>query len=330
MHDFLSKVFVLCLAALASAAPKPQGDAPVVAILRDERVDQGDGNFNYAFEADNGISMQVSGTPGSEGQVNMEGVYLLPLADGGFAEIRFIANENGFQPSGDILPTPHPLPAHAIEQIRFAEEQRDLGVTFESSSLPSPTTPSSRPTIFGILTSPPPFHQKCLHLFFQGHHNPHSALSPSQPPVEVFKGPRFPRQTSVLRLRSTMKAIFVLCLAALASAAPKPQGDGPVVAILRDERVDQGDGNFNYAFEADNGISMQVSGTPGSEGQVNMEGVYILPLADGGFAEIRFIANENGFQPSGDILPTPHPLPAHAIEQIRFAEEQRALGVTFE
>ncbi|XP_064083989.1 cuticle protein AMP4-like [Macrobrachium nipponense] len=127
-----------------------------------------------------------------------------------------------------------------------------------------------------------------------------------------------------------MKAVFVLCLAALASAAPNPQGDGPVVAILRDERVDNGDGNFNYAFEADNGISMQVSGTPGSEGQVNMEGVYLLPLADGGFAEIRFIANENGFQPSGDILPTPHPLPAHAIEQIRIAEQQRAEGITFE
>ncbi|KAK7081129.1 hypothetical protein SK128_027955 [Halocaridina rubra] len=125
-----------------------------------------------------------------------------------------------------------------------------------------------------------------------------------------------------------MKITFVLCFVALASAAPRPQDD--VVAILVDERVDQGDGNFNYNFEADNGIKMQVSGTPGADGQSNMEGFYVLPLADGGFAEIRFVANENGFQPVGDILPTPHPLPAHAQEQIRIAEQQRAEGIIFE
>ncbi|KAK7081128.1 hypothetical protein SK128_027954 [Halocaridina rubra] len=125
-----------------------------------------------------------------------------------------------------------------------------------------------------------------------------------------------------------MKVTIVLCLVAFASAAPRPQED--TVAIIVDERVDQGDGNFNYNIEADNGIMMQVSGTPGAEGQSNMEGVYLLPLADGGFAEIRFVANENGFQPQGDILPTPHPLPAHAQEQIKIAEQQRAEGITFE
>lgn len=53
-------------------------------------------------------------------------------------------------------------------------------------------------------------------------------------------------------------------------------------------------------------------------------------LADGSVAEVRFIANENGFQPQSDLLPTPHPLPAHVNELLRIAEEQRAQGITFE
>ncbi|XP_042241688.1 cuticle protein AM1159-like [Homarus americanus] len=126
-----------------------------------------------------------------------------------------------------------------------------------------------------------------------------------------------------------MKLVLFACLAAVAFAAP--QGDQkPIVEIIKDERSDSGDGNFNYAFEADNGISMSVSGTPGAEGQSNMEGVYSFILPDGTTAEVRFTADERGYLPVSDLLPTSHPLPAHAIEQIRFAEEQRAAGVTFE
>lgn len=53
-------------------------------------------------------------------------------------------------------------------------------------------------------------------------------------------------------------------------------------------------------------------------------------LADGSVAEVTFIANENGFQPQSDLLPTPHPLPAHVYELLRIADEQRAQGITFE
>ena len=36
----------------------------------------------------------------------------------------YVADENGFRAESPFLPTPPPLPAHAIEQIRFAEEER--------------------------------------------------------------------------------------------------------------------------------------------------------------------------------------------------------------
>ncbi|KAG7176950.1 Cuticle protein [Homarus americanus] len=54
------------------------------------------------------------------------------------------------------------------------------------------------------------------------------------------------------------------------------------------------------------------------------------PLPDGSFAEVSYTADEFGYNVNSPLLPTPHPLPAHAQEQIRIAEEQRAQGITFE
>ncbi|XP_042241698.1 cuticle protein AM1159-like [Homarus americanus] len=122
-----------------------------------------------------------------------------------------------------------------------------------------------------------------------------------------------------------MKLFVFACLVVLAAA--RPQKDAETVV---DERSDSGDGNFNFNFETSHGISEQRTGVPGAEGQVNMEGVFRFPLEDGSIAEVRFIANENGYQPESALIPTSHPLPAHAIEQIAFAEEQRARGITFE
>lgn len=63
-----------CLFAVAAAAPQELVQEPVE-VLFDERSDSGDGNFKYNFEAENGIAMDVSGTPGAAGQSNMQGVF---------------------------------------------------------------------------------------------------------------------------------------------------------------------------------------------------------------------------------------------------------------
>ncbi|XP_064084531.1 cuticle protein AM1159-like [Macrobrachium nipponense] len=127
-----------------------------------------------------------------------------------------------------------------------------------------------------------------------------------------------------------MKFIIFSCLTALALAAPQQVSDRDRLAtITLDERVDNGDGTFTYAFASDNGIEAQVAGAPGQEGQSNMQGFYLLPRGDGSFARVEFVANEVGFQPQSDLLPTPHPLPEHVYELLRIAEEQRAQGITF-
>ncbi|XP_047478449.1 uncharacterized protein LOC125031609 [Penaeus chinensis] len=97
----------------------------------------------------------------------------------------------------------------------------------------------------------------------------------------------------------------------------------------RDDRVANKDGTFSYAVEADNGINTAVEGVVGSAGQINQQGSYTYTLADGTLAVVTFEANENGFQPQSNILPTPNPLPAHVFELLEIAERQRAAGIVF-
>ncbi|XP_063598403.1 cuticle protein AMP1A-like [Penaeus indicus] len=124
-----------------------------------------------------------------------------------------------------------------------------------------------------------------------------------------------------------MKTIVLACLIAVAVAAPQLQERE--VVLLRDDRIANEDGTFSYALEADNGINTAVEGVVGSAGQINQAGSYTLTLEDGTQAVVTFVANENGFQPQSNILPTPHPLPAHVFELLEIAERQRAEGIVF-
>ncbi|XP_042888865.1 cuticle protein AM1199-like [Penaeus japonicus] len=130
-----------------------------------------------------------------------------------------------------------------------------------------------------------------------------------------------------------MKIAVLSCLVAAVSCAPQFQRPGlqdrDFIAILTDDRQNQGDGSFNYVFEAANGIRENRVGSIGSKGQSNMQGTYFFPLDDGTFAEVRYVADEFGFRAESPLIPTPHPLPAHAVEQIRVAEDQRRRGIQF-
>merc|ERR1711887_77119 len=128
---------------------------------------------------------------------------------------------------------------------------------------------------------------------------------------------------------ATMKiSAIVAAIVALAgvSNGAKLDGLGPVVNVLSDDSVAPVGADFRTAFTLDNGVSVQEEGQAGSLGQANHAGSYTFTAPNGETFTVNFVADERGFQPTGDHLPVAHPLPPHAIAQIEFAEEQARLG----
>ncbi|XP_050720561.1 cuticle protein AM1274-like [Eriocheir sinensis] len=126
-----------------------------------------------------------------------------------------------------------------------------------------------------------------------------------------------------------MKLVILACLAAVALARPQT-GNPDHIDILRDERVDNGDGTFNFLFETENGIYKEVNGRNAANGGTAMDGSFRFPLDDGSIVEVTFTADENGYVPQSPYLPTPHPLPAHVIETLALVDQLVKQGATWD
>ncbi|KAK7087052.1 hypothetical protein SK128_007061 [Halocaridina rubra] len=135
---------------------------PVVPIIRDDRVHPESGAYSFMLETGDGVKRQESGNPiyTQEGPVTaVSGSYSYTLPDGQIFELHYVADENGFQPQSPFLPVapafPHPIPAHAVEQIERGRREHEARARGElrqnpsqSYSVPSnalPATPSSPP-----------------------------------------------------------------------------------------------------------------------------------------------------------------------------------------
>ncbi|XP_076055248.1 cuticle protein AMP1B-like [Oratosquilla oratoria] len=125
---------------------------------------------------------------------------------------------------------------------------------------------------------------------------------------------------------STMKFIIFAALVAIVVADKLPVHI-PIVAETRQEPVD---GASASDFESGNGIRFIQKAVAGGAGQSNAEGVFSYPDEHGNVIEVRYVANEFGFQPQGAHLPVAPPAPAHVADLLRIAAEQRAAGITFE
>ncbi|ALC41597.1 Cpr49Ag [Drosophila busckii] len=122
--------FLMCSALLlAYAVARPQdaraANAPTTtaaSIIKQDNVNNADGSFNSSYETSNGIRVENVGylkkiivpkTETSDGQVIDEheelvlvqtGSYSYSDPDGNIITLRYVADENGFQPQGDHLP----------------------------------------------------------------------------------------------------------------------------------------------------------------------------------------------------------------------------------
>ncbi|XP_069188713.1 cuticle protein AMP1A-like [Procambarus clarkii] len=137
-----------------------------------------------------------------------------------------------------------------------------------------------------------------------------------------------------------MKFVILAALAAVAAAAPQGGYAAPAapsrysesseeIPILRDDRIHEEDGRYNFDIETGNGITLSQSGSPdGPEGAVVKSGSYSYTAPDGTPVRVTFVANENGYQPQSDLLPVapefPHPIPQFVLDQIAFAAAEDA------
>ncbi|KAG4077004.1 hypothetical protein HA402_015991 [Bradysia odoriphaga] len=145
----LTFVSVLVLAVIGTqAAPQfqpaeaaQQPDVPSITILSQTDVIGADGSFNNSFEASNGIKQQNSGflkrvlVPQTredgtdtgekvEGDIVVQtGSYSFTGDDGVVYTITYIADENGFQPQGEHIPTPPAIPAQILDSLKLSAEE---------------------------------------------------------------------------------------------------------------------------------------------------------------------------------------------------------------
>ncbi|KAK8740173.1 hypothetical protein OTU49_003078, partial [Cherax quadricarinatus] len=156
---------IAILATLAASAPQDSYRAPhqesredeVVPILRDERVHDEDGKFNFEIETGNGISISQAGLPDDDsGAVIKAGKYSYTAPDGTLVEVKFVADENGFQPHSDHLPVapefPHPIPQFVLDQIikaaaEDAARAEDTSSSEEGADYPSVSSPNR---VYGV------------------------------------------------------------------------------------------------------------------------------------------------------------------------------------
>ncbi|XP_055695426.1 endocuticle structural glycoprotein SgAbd-8-like [Lutzomyia longipalpis] len=95
---------------------------------------------------------------------------------------------------------------------------------------------------------------------------------------------------------------------------PQQYNAGPQIPILRyNNNVNAGDGQYEFDYATGNGIMHQEQGHVNNLGTEQSEqvvsGSYSYTGDDGKTYSVSYRADSNGFQPVGDHLPTPPPIP---------------------
>uniref|UniRef100_T1H433 Pupal cuticle protein Edg-78E n=1 Tax=Megaselia scalaris TaxID=36166 RepID=T1H433_MEGSC len=104
---------------------------------------ENDGSFHYSYESSNGIQARQSG---NGDRTAGESKYISP--EGQTIALRYTADEFGFHPEGDHLPTPPPIPEHILKALEYIrthppKEPKSLKVTRRQIS----SSPQSRRSI---------------------------------------------------------------------------------------------------------------------------------------------------------------------------------------
>ncbi|XP_057370572.1 larval cuticle protein LCP-22-like isoform X3 [Daphnia carinata] len=115
--------FIIALAFLAIAIAAPQGDKKPIEIISSNSEMNADGSYTFDFVSADGTKVSESGSqkqvgpkPEEIGPVS-KGSYSYTSPEGVVITVNWVADENGFQATGDHLPTPPPMPEHVVKML---------------------------------------------------------------------------------------------------------------------------------------------------------------------------------------------------------------------
>ncbi|XP_018805070.1 PREDICTED: endocuticle structural glycoprotein ABD-4 [Bactrocera latifrons] len=112
----ITLLLIGCAASAVFAAPQAQGEAGASIVSQESNIEP-DGSYNYNYETSNGIKGEETGTlkkatsPDTSDVIIARGSVSYTSPEGNLITLNYAADdENGFQPQGDHLPTPPPIP----------------------------------------------------------------------------------------------------------------------------------------------------------------------------------------------------------------------------
>uniref|UniRef100_A0A1A9VV32 Larval cuticle protein 2 n=1 Tax=Glossina austeni TaxID=7395 RepID=A0A1A9VV32_GLOAU len=110
VHDV--QVLVATLLACVVAAPV---DDDVHAEVKELKSDVRADGFDFTLDTSNNIHEQASG----DAHGNIHGDFEWVSPEGVHVKVSYVADEQGYHPSSDLLPTPPPVPAAILKALEF-------------------------------------------------------------------------------------------------------------------------------------------------------------------------------------------------------------------
>lgn len=87
-----------------------------------------DGSYSYQYASSNSLDIAESGV----GSSYASGTYAYTSPEGQPIKLSYIADENGYQPNGDHLPTPPPIPDYILKSIDYIQSHPFVKVSLNS------------------------------------------------------------------------------------------------------------------------------------------------------------------------------------------------------
>jgi len=127
MNFFQTAVLFCVLAVVAFAAPPNISQSTFIPILASDLDGPNpDGSYSYSYQTGNGIQAQEQGKlvqiDKDEDAIRVQGSFSYSDDYGNPISLSYTADENGFHPSGEHLPTAPPIPEAILRALEYIAE----------------------------------------------------------------------------------------------------------------------------------------------------------------------------------------------------------------